>query len=36
MWDYASPERIGPTFDLGRRDGEAFVASHGRRPSARP
>jgi predicted acylesterase/phospholipase RssA len=32
MWDYASPERIGPTFDLGRRDGEAFVASHGRRP----
>lgn len=31
MWDYASPERIGPTFDLGRRDGEAFVASSGRR-----
>lgn len=31
MWDYASPERIGPTFDLGRRDGEAFVASGRRR-----
>lgn len=26
MWDYASPQLIGPTFDLGRRDGEAFVA----------
>ncbi len=26
MWDYASPALIGPTFDLGRRDGEAFVA----------
>lgn len=27
MWDYASPELIGPTFDLGRRDGEAFLAA---------
>ncbi len=27
MWDYASPERVQETFDLGRRDGEAFVAS---------
>lgn len=34
MWDYASPERIGPTFDLGRRDGEAFVADARRRASA--
>lgn len=24
-WDYTSPERIQDTFDLGRRDGEAFV-----------
>jgi len=31
MWDYASPERIGPTFDLGRRDGEAFVEDLRRR-----
>ncbi|MFO0634745.1 MAG: patatin-like phospholipase family protein [Nannocystaceae bacterium] len=30
MWDYASPERIGPTFDLGRRDGEAFLARRAR------
>jgi len=24
-WDYASPERIQETYDLGRRDGEAFA-----------
>lgn len=34
MWDYASPELIGPTFDLGRRDGEAFVASARRQAGA--
>ncbi len=25
LWDYASPRRVQDTFDLGRRDGEAFV-----------
>lgn len=34
MWDYASPALIGPTFDLGRRDGDAFVAEHEARGSA--
>lgn len=34
MWDYASPSLIGPTFDLGRRDGDAFVASAHRRARA--
>ncbi|MBK8233963.1 MAG: patatin-like phospholipase family protein [Deltaproteobacteria bacterium] len=32
MWDYASPALIRPTFELGREDGERFVARH-RRPS---
>ena len=30
MWDYAIPELIQPTFDLGREDGERFVARHRR------
>ncbi|MEX1362300.1 MAG: patatin-like phospholipase family protein, partial [Nannocystaceae bacterium] len=30
MWDYASPQLIGPTYDLGRRDGEAFVRARAR------
>lgn len=25
LWDYASPQRVQDTFDLGRRDGEAFA-----------
>lgn len=25
LWDYANPDRIQATFDLGRRDGEAFA-----------
>jgi len=25
VWDYTSPERLQQTFDLGRRDGEAFA-----------
>lgn len=34
LWDYASPQRIQATFDLGRRDGEAFVrAVERQRPS---
>ncbi len=28
-WDYTSPERVQETYDLGRRDGEAFVESLG-------
>ncbi len=28
-WDYTSPEGLQRTFDLGRRDGEAFVARGG-------
>jgi predicted acylesterase/phospholipase RssA len=27
-WDYTSPQLVQQTFDLGRRDGEAFAASH--------
>jgi predicted acylesterase/phospholipase RssA len=27
VWDYTSPDRLQQTFDLGRRDGEAFVAA---------
>jgi predicted acylesterase/phospholipase RssA len=27
-WDYTSPERVQATFDLGRRDGEAFARAH--------
>lgn len=34
MWDYASPDLIGQTFDLGRRDGDAFVATRARGPSS--
>jgi predicted acylesterase/phospholipase RssA len=29
-WDYTSPERVQATYDLGRRDGERFVARAGR------
>ncbi len=28
MWDYTSPQLVERTFDLGRRDGEHFVARH--------
>jgi len=31
-WDYTSPRLIQETYDLGRRDGEAFAASVQRRP----
>lgn len=27
-WDYTSPERVLRTYDLGRRDGEAFARAH--------
>lgn len=27
-WDFSSPEKIIETFELGRRDGERFLAVH--------
>ncbi len=32
-WDYASPDLVGATLDLGRRDGEAFLEEHRLRPA---
>jgi hypothetical protein len=29
-WDYTNPDRVQTTYDLGRRDGERFVAQTGR------
>lgn len=31
MWDYTNPTLLEATYDLGRRDGEAFVTRHQRR-----
>jgi predicted acylesterase/phospholipase RssA len=36
MWDYASPRLIERTFDLGRRDGEAFAAGYTNAASSKP
>jgi predicted acylesterase/phospholipase RssA len=33
-WDYTSPDLVGRTYDLGRRDGEAFARRHLRRDAA--
>jgi predicted acylesterase/phospholipase RssA len=33
-WDYTSPQLVRATFELGRRDGAAFAAAHGRRVAA--
>ena len=34
-WDYTNPALVQQTFDLGRRDGEAFAAAHRERRPAR-